>query len=387
MEGANQPVIRKLPDSKAFTIIVTTLVFFGLVMVLSASSVKGMDTVGSSYYFAGKQALFAVGGFILMLFLSRLNHRNLRSLAIPAVAIALVLLVLVLIPGIGVVVKGARRWIDLGPIGFQPSEFAKLAVILFSATYLASKAGALREFRDILPPVIVAAVLGTLVLKQPDMGTTSLIMFAAMVTVFIAGARLRHLASLGAAMGAAAWIAISTEPYRAARLTAFLDPWKDPQGIGYQVVQSMIAFGSGGLFGVGIGMSRQKFSYLPENYTDFVLAVIGEEFGLVGTIAVLGLFVAFGYFGFRIAFKAPDTYGKLLAGGLTAAIVVQAAINMAAVTSLMPVTGVPLPFISAGGSALLLNMGIVGIILSVSRAQKIGVVRERRPQPQRAANR
>lgn len=349
-------------------------------MVLSASAVVSLERTGSSYHYLTRQALYAGIGIVFLFVLSRVNYRSLRKLAPFLLIITGVLLVLVLIPGIGVVVNGARRWIELGFIRFQPSELAKLAAILYAATYLATYKGSISELKDLMPPLLVACFLGLLVLLQPDMGTTGVVILSTMVIIFAAGAKIRHVAGITSVLAIGAYLAVSMESYRMDRMTAFIDPWQDPQGTGYQIIQSLIAFGSGGFFGVGLGMSRQKFSYLPESYTDFIFAVIGEELGLLGAGLVIALLAGLGYFGFRIALRAPDYFGKLLAGGLTGAIMLQSVINISAVTGIFPVTGVPLPFISAGGTALLLNMSAVGIILSVSRATKLGVVRERTPR-------
>ncbi len=372
-------MISRLSDSKAFFAVVFMLVIFGLLMVFSASSVEGLDKTGSSYSYFLRQGLFALIGLGILVAAAKMDYMKIKKYA-PVVApvlliISVALLIVVLIPSIGIAANGARRWIDVGLFKFQPSEAAKLAVILYAAVYLARFKGKIEDAKDLYRPLIVAGVVGALILAEPDLGTTGMILISILVLLFLAGAKLRHLGIIIATVAGAGYVAVISESYRLARFTAFLDPWADPQGSGYQVVQSMIAFGSGGLTGVGLGMSRQKFSYLPEAYSDFVFAVIGEELGLIGSLVVIMLFIAFAYFGFRIAFRATDNLGKLLAGGLTFAVMVQAVINIGAATSVLPVTGIPLPYISAGGTALILNMAGAGLILSIARSQRLGVVK------------
>jgi cell division protein FtsW len=298
--------------------------------------------------------------------LSRLDYRGLRALAWAGVAAADAALVVVLVSGVGR--WGAQRWIEIGSFTIQPSEFAKLACVFALAAVLTDPRRKERPDWDLLARIalIVVPVL-VLVLLQPDMGTAMAILAAAGIVMFLGGVAWRHLVGLVVAIGLAVPALILVEPYRLQRYISFVDPWSDPQGAGYQTIQALLAFGSGGWSGVGLGLSRQKFFYLPAAHTDFVFAIIGEELGLFGTLAVLGAFIVFAYAGFGIAVTSKDRFGRLLAGGLAGVIVLQALMNMAAVTNLMPVTGIPLPFVSYGGSSLVFTLGSVGVILSVAR--------------------
>jgi cell division protein FtsW len=302
-----------------------------------------------------------------MIALSRLDYRGLKTLAMPAWWLALALLVTVNV--LGVVRGGARRWIPLGPLGtLQPSEYTKVACVLLAAALVAEWwRGRITENQLLGRTAVFVGTAAALVLLQPDLGTTLSIVLSVAIVLFLGGIRLRWMGMAALLMGAVAGIAILAEPFRLARLAAFVDPFKYAQGKGYQSVQALLAFGTGGIDGVGLGLSRQKFFYLPEAHTDFILAIIGEEIGLLGTLAIVCAFVAFTYAGFRIALGARDTFGRVLAAGLTASIATQAVMNMAAVTGLMPVTGKPLPFVSFGGSSMLFTMACVGLVLSVSR--------------------
>jgi cell division protein FtsW len=262
---------------------------------------------------------------------------------------------------------GAARWLPLGPVSLQPSELAKLAVVLFAAYTLERKGARIADPKELAYAAPAIGLVLMLIMMQPDLGTTIICGGCALVVLFLAGARLRHMsAAVGAALLGVSALIVS-EGYRRERLFSFLDPWADPLHTGYQMIQGQIALGSGGLFGLGLGASRQKWSYLPHAHTDFIYAIIGEELGLLGTLAVLALFVFFVYLGIRTARRAPDRFGMLVAGGITGWVGIQALVNMGAVTGMLPITGVPLPLISFGGSALVFTLAGIGILLSVAR--------------------
>ncbi len=356
-------------------IAVALLVAGGVVMVYSASAVSDYVKFGDSAYYAKRQAIYALGGIVALVMASRWDFRQRRnavSVLRPAVVAwavwgaSLVGLFAVDIAGVGK--WGATRSIDIGPVFIQPSEFAKVGCLLVVAVLIVQwRRGAITggqfAFRvsAALLPVIV------LIMLQPDMGTTMSIVAVTVVMLWLGGLRARWFAAMLAAGLPTVSLLIWKAGYRMERITGFLDPWADPADSGYQIIQSLYAFGSGGLFGVGLGLSRQKFFYLPAAHNDFIFAIIGEETGLVGTLCVVAAFAAFAYAGMRIAIECKDPFGRLMAGGLTSMIVVQALMNMAAVTRLMPITGIPLPFVSAGGSSLVLTLTSVGLILAVSR--------------------
>ena len=375
-----QPVPRsgRSPVPQLLVLVTVALTIFGLLMVFSSSSVQAFQQMGDSQYYFKRQLGFSLGGLALVLFIWRLPYRKLKTLSLLGLAIAVALLVAVLIPGIGTVSNGARRWIDLGAIRFQPSEFAKIALLVFGASVLAQKRGKFRNLKDLMHPFgWVVGLLAFLVLLEPDMGTALILTVSAVVLVFLAGVPFRWLGLIGSALGALALLAIWIEPYRLTRMLSFFDPWGQRQEGGFQIVQSLLAFGSGGLTGQGLGNGHQKFYYLPQSSTDFIFAIVGEELGLAGCLLLLGLFLALGYLGIRIALRAPDNFGRLLAAGITGAILTQALLNLAAVTAVVPVTGVPLPFISYGGSALIGQLAGVGILLSIARAQRMEVLSAR----------
>jgi cell division protein FtsW len=340
------------------------LVAFGLVMVYSASSARAMLAAGDPAYYLKRQALYALLGLAALAVLSRLDFRSLRVAAGPLVGVGFVLLLAVL--ALGTEVNGARRWLSTGVIDFQPSELAKLALALWVAAFLARRP-APRNLSELLRPLgLVVGLASGLILVEPDLGTA--IAIAVMVTAMlvVAGTPARVLAG-GA--GIAAFIllaAIWLEPYRRTRFLSFLDPWQDPDGAGFQSVQAMIALGSGGFFGVGLGESVQKVYYLPEASTDMIFAIVGEELGLFGSIGVIVAFALFGYAGFNIALRCREPFGKFLATGLTALVCGQAAVNMGAVLGLLPLTGIPLPFVSYGGSSLVIGLASVGVLLNIA---------------------
>ncbi|MBV8981228.1 MAG: cell division protein FtsW, partial [Acidimicrobiia bacterium] len=286
---------------------------------------------------------------------------------VPLALVALGLLLVVLVPGLGVSVRGSSRWIGTGQFRIQPSEFAKLAILLFTADVLARRGSKGDVRRALRPVLLVFGCAAVLVMAQPDMGTTLVLSCIVLSLLFVGGVEMRTLgAVLGIAAGGALLLGL-VESYRRARLFSFLHPWKDAGNTGYQIVQSLVGLASGHWTGLGLGASRAKWGFLPNAYTDFIFAIIGEELGLIGTLLVIGLFVAFAVFGVRTALKAPDRFGALIAAGITAWVVGQALINIGAVIGVLPVTGVPLPFISFGGSSLVITMGAAGILLNVAR--------------------
>jgi cell division protein FtsW len=344
------------------------LLAFGVVMVFSASSTTSLlGESGDSAYYLKRTVLFGAGGLLVMRVLSLRGMRLLRPLTPLLVAASFFGLLAVLIPGVGLSANGARRWIGAGLFQVQPSEFAKLALILYGAHLLAARPRMTRSIRTLMPYLAVVGLACTLMVAEPDLGTAIVLCLATGALLVAAGVRIRHLALLGAAVGVVLLLAIVLEPYRMQRLTGFLHPTGDPGGAGFQAIQAKIALGSGGIFGVGLGQSLQKAFYLPEAHTDMIAAVAGEELGLVGLSMLVGLFGLFGYAGLRTAQRARDRYGKLLAAGLTSLILVQGIVNLFAVLGLAPLTGVPLPFVSYGNSSLLVMLAATGLLLNVAR--------------------
>jgi cell division protein FtsW len=357
-------------------------ILLGLVMVMSASSVVSLDEYGSPWYHVSRQALWALAGTVALVVVARIDYHRWRRLATPLLVAALLLLGLVLVPGVGVEANGATRWIGVGPITIQPSELAKLALLIWVADLLARRAAWMRNTRATLRPVIVVlAVTTTLVMVQPNLGTTIVIGAIALALCFVAGTPLRPLVVWATVAMASATALAMAAPYRRARMVGFLDPWGDPTDTSYQNIQSLVGLASGGLAGTGLGASRAKWGFLPFAHTDFIFAIIGEELGLVGATVVVGLFALLGIIGIRVALHAPDRFGLLLAVGVTCWFLVQAFVNIGAVIGILPITGVPLPFVSAGGSSLLFGMAGAGLLLSVARQATT------RAQPARAAGR
>ncbi|MEO8290829.1 MAG: putative lipid II flippase FtsW [Gaiellaceae bacterium] len=340
------------------------LVAFGLVMVYSASSARALLAADAPSYYLKRQAAYAVMGLIALVVLSRLDFRRLRGVGSPLVLATFVLLVAVLV--VGTAVNGARRWLPLGFIDFQPSELAKLALALWVAALLARRP-APKSLNELLKPIgLVVGAACALILIEPDLGTAIAIAIMVSAILVVSGTPLRVLGGAAAIGVTLVLAAIWIEPYRRERVFSFLDPWHDPQGAGFQSVQAMIALGSGGIFGVGLGESVQKIFYLPEASTDMIFAIVGEELGLVGAAAVVLAFAVFGYAGFNIALRCRDPFGKRLAAGITALVCGQAAVNVSAVMGLAPLTGIPLPFVSYGGSSLVVGLAAVGILLNIA---------------------
>jgi cell division protein FtsW len=351
----------------ALLLAVMALTAIGVVMVFSASSVRSYFSSADPAAQGLEQLVWAAIGLTGLVVAMRVDFRHLRYLAIPFFVVTLGLLVAVLV--VGPEINGSRRWIPIPGIGsVQPAEFAKLAIVLYLAHWLDRRGKEAKSFWNGLVPFGLLVAPGFfLIAMEPDLGTAGVYAVVALSIFFMAGANLVYLSAIGAAVLGAAWMMISATQYQMERVQTFLDPFRDPLGAGYNTVQALLALGLGGITGLGLGESRQKFLYLPAPSTDFIFAIIGEEWGLVGTLTVVALFVVVAYQGYRIAISAPDTFSGLVACGITTWLIVQACINMMVVTALMPVTGIPLPFISAGGSALTINLAAVGILLSISR--------------------
>jgi cell division protein FtsW len=351
-------------DAQLLLLVTLALVAFGLVMVYSATSASAALANGDSSYYLRKQGLYALVGVAFLLIARRSGYRSLRHLSPMLVLVSIGSLIAVL--AVGQTINGARRWLELGPAVFQPSELAKLALLVFAAAYLARRPAPQTLGELIKPLGLVTGVVCALLLAEPDLGTAITIVVMMGGVLAVSGAPGRVLGTAGVLCAglvlAAAWM----EPYRRARLLSFLNPWDDAQGAGYQIVQAMIGMGSGGWFGVGLGQSVLKANYLPEAHTDMIFAIIGEELGLVGTTAVIAAYAAFAYAGFRVALGCRDPFGKRLAAGITTLVCGQAAINIAAVMGAAPLTGITLPFVSYGGSSLVVGLAAVGILLNIA---------------------
>ncbi|HLB24985.1 MAG TPA: putative lipid II flippase FtsW, partial [Nitrospirota bacterium] len=342
-------LFEKLKEDRLIFIITFTLLAFGLVMVYSASSVMAMKKFGDSAYFLKRQALWALLGVVAMAAAWKVDYKKFRMLSLPLLGIVFVLLILALV---GPEINGARRWIRLGGFSFQPSELTKPALVVFVAASLAKRMDRLQDFWYGLGPyLILTGTMVFLIALEPDLGTAAAISAAVMVMLFVAGARPAHLGALALAALPLLYVQLFRVGFRRNRLAAFMDPWSDPLGTGFQAIQSFLAFGGGGLSGLGLGESRQKLLFLPEPHNDFIYSVIGEEFGLIGAMAVALMFAAFVLLGLRLALRCRDNFGKFLAFGLTLTIGMQALVNMGVATGLFPNKGMPLPFVSYGGSS------------------------------------
>jgi cell division protein FtsW len=366
------------------------LVAFGLVMVYDATSAPAALRNGDPMTYLEKQSAYALLGLALMLGASRFDYRRLRLLAQPLVLVSLFLCLAVLV--VAAPVNGARRWIVAGPATFQPSELAKLALLVWAASYL-SKRAAPMTLQELARPIgALAGIYCVLILAEPDLGTTVAIVVMLAAILLVSGTPPRPLLLAGGAAGLVTLAAVWFEPYRRARIFSFLDPWKDPQGAGFQIVQALIALASGGIFGSGLGNGVIKYNYLPEAHTDMILAVVGEELGLIGITVVVAAYVSLAWAGLNVALRCEDPFGKRLAAGVVALVCGQALINLAAVLGLAPLTGIPLPFISYGGSSLVIALVSVGILLNIAGAHAAAVevpdrsrrdVRPRRAEPRR----
>lgn len=342
------------------------LLVIGIMTVFSASYTTALHMYGDPHYFIKRQLLWAVIGIIGMLVMMRVDYRKLRPWALPALLIAVLLLGVVLV--MGTEARGGQRWLEIGPLRFQPSELGKIALVNFIAAYVAFLGDKMGRFWSgfVVPMAIVGVVAGLVALE--DLGTAVVIMGTGTLMLFVAGTRPVYLGLSGAAGAVGGWLFIQQDPVRMQRITAFIDPWADPRGAGWNIIQSLYAIGSGGIFGLGLTQSRQKFAYLPEQYTDFIFSVLAEELGFVATTTVVCLFFVIAWRGLRISLRAPDLFGAMLAIGITAMIVIQAFLNMGVVTGSLPVTGITLPLISFGGSSLSVTLASLGILLNISKA-------------------
>jgi cell division protein FtsW len=362
-------------EQRLLALVTLGLVAFGLVMVYSATSASAALGDGDPMSFLKRQAVYAVIGLVAMTALAHVDYHRLRYLALPLLLLALGLCVAVLV--VAPEINGARRWFLLGPASFQPSELAKLALCLFAAFYLARRPPP-RTFGELVRPLgLVTAVFCGLILLQPDLGTTISLCVMVLAILLVAAVPVRVLTVAALLALGVGTIAIWAEPYRRARVFSFLDPWEDAQGSGFQIVQAMIGIGSGGITGEGLGEGVQKVLYLPEAHTDMIFAVIGEELGLVGSTLVIAAFATIAVAGFRVAMRCRDPFGKLLAAGITALVCGQAAINLAAVLGIAPLTGIPLPFVSYGGSSLVVFLAGVGILLNIAGNGQVVTARVR----------
>lgn len=356
----------KVKIDPLFAFAVLALCAIGLIMIFSASPTIGVR-YGDYFFFIKRHLFFLAAGFTAFIYALRLNIQTLRQRANLLFVISIVLLLVVFIPGVGRRVSGAARWIDLGLLSFQPSELIKFTSLLFLANYLAANKKMIGNFwRGLLPPLLMIGLVAAIIMKQPDMGTALSIVIPAFIMLVLAGADWRQLGGLGAVGLAAITALATTSLYRLKRLLAYLDPYQDPQGIGFQIIQSLVAVGSGGFWGRGLGASRQKFFYLPQQSTDFIFAILCEELGLIGSAAVVLLFVLFAVRGLQLAAKCQDDFQYLLVSGLVSWLTIQALINISVVIGLIPTTGIPLPFISYGGTATIIELFAVGVILKSS---------------------
>jgi len=355
-------------------VLTIVLVTLGVTMVYSSSAVLAHERFGDSYYYLKRMLFFALIGFGLMIAAMRIPYRIYCKLAYPILLGSLALCVLVFVPGIGRTIGGATRWLRFGPFAFQPSELAKVALVLFLAYSLQKKADRIRSFRvGIIPHLIIMAVVAGAILMQRDFGSAIMIAVVTWLMLFAAGARLAYLFGMAAFVLPFAYIFLSGEGYRRRRILAFLNPWSDQYGAGFQIIQSFVAFNEGGWFGKGLGQGQQKLFYLPEAHTDFIFSVLGEELGLVGVIVVITLFALFCYRGLRIALNAPDLYGRYVAIGATVLVCLSSVFNIAVVMGLLPTKGMTLPFISYGGSSLIVSLFVVGILLNVSSYRGVNI--------------
>jgi cell division protein FtsW len=356
----------KKPDL-VLLLVTLLLATIGTVMIYSSSSILATEKFHDGQFFLKKQLFYLCLGLVIMFMTTKMPYYKLRKLAWPGIAASIIFLCALWIPHMGIRAGGAVRWLNLGVFSFQVSEMVKIALILFLAHFLTEKANHIREFKQgILVPLGVMGVLVGLILLQPDFGTTIILAFITFLMIYLAGGRIVHLAGLVSLLLPVAFFLLLHKSYRLARLVTFLDPWKDPRHSGFQIIQSLISFGSGGPFGVGIGDGMQKLFYLPEPHTDFILSVIAEESGFIGVGLILFLYIILIARGFQISLKAPDTFGNLMSAGLTMMLALEAFINIAGVTGLIPLKGLALPFLSYGGTSLIISLAAVGILLNIS---------------------
>lgn len=351
---------------------VVGLVGLGIIMNYSASAVLAQERYGDSYYFLKRTILFALVGFGGLTFTSRFSYARYRFLVYPILIAAMVAMVAVFVPGIGRTIGGARRWISLGPIAFQPSEMAKIAMIIFLAYSLEKKAKRITSFGvGFLPHILFMGMVSGVILYQRDLGAAATIAIITWLMMYVAGVKIHYLLSMGVMCLPAVIMLIAGTSYRRRRILAFLNPWDDRYGSGFQIIQSFVAFNEGGWFGRGLGQGQQKLFYLPEAHTDFIFSVVGEELGLLGALFTIALFGFFCYRGLKTALEAPDLFGRYLALGCTLFIGLAAILNMGVVMGMLPTKGLALPFISYGGTSLVVSLTAVGILLNVSTYKRM----------------
>lgn len=345
-----------------------TLAGIGALMIYSSSAIFAKEHTGDAYYFLTRQICWIFLGLVGLFGAWNLNYHRLQKKSLALFILGIVLLSLTLIPGLGYKISGATRWLKLGFLSFQPSELVRIIFVIFLTNFIVNRKKELQSFfKGVIPPLIFLCIISIILLKQPHLGMVILLGMVTVSILFVGGAKIQHLISLVLISIPVVYFLVQSSPYRAKRLTIFLNPWEDPQHKGYHIIQSLIALGSGGLYGVGLGESKLKLFYLPQSSTDFIFAVIGEEGGLLLTGLVIFLFLIFLFAGIKISLSAADSYGSLLAFGITALIILQSFLNIGVVTGVVPTTGMPLPFISFGGSSLLINMIGVGIILNIAK--------------------
>ena len=352
-----------------FSILIISI--FGVIMIYSASYIWAEYKYNDPFKYVKNQGLFLIIGIFMMLFISKIDYKKYYDKANILLLGCMLLLVLVLIPGVGTVRNGSRSWFGIGSFGIQPSEFTKLALIIFTSKYLTRNETLMKNFKKgILPILGLTLFIFGLIMLQPDFGTGSILVMSIMGLLYVGGVDFKFFLKIGI-LGVGGIVGlIVAAPYRLARILSYLNPWSDPLGSGFQIIQSLYAIGPGGLFGMGFLNSRQKHFYLPEPQTDFIFSIICEEFGFLGVIIISTLFLMIIYQGFKIAFNAHDLFGKYLAFGITFGLAFQCILNLSVVVGLIPVTGVTLPFVSYGGSSLLITMIGMGILLNISRYQK-----------------
>ncbi|WP_432822417.1 putative lipid II flippase FtsW [Trichloromonas sp.] len=356
-------------------LLAVVLTCFGVVMVYSSSSIMAEKRYADGFFFLKRQGIYAVAGFLVMAVAMRFDYLHLRKLAVPFLLFCVLLLIMVLVPGIGNSAGGASRWIRLGPVSVQPAELAKLGLVIYMAHSLAKKKDRVKSLANgFIPYMIVLALLLALLLMQPDLGSAMTLGGVAMVMLLVAGTRLTYLVSIAIVIAPLLYYAVMTVDYRRRRIMAFLNPWEDPSNTGFQIIQSWIAFGTGGLGGNGLGQGKQKLFFLPEAHTDFIFAVIGEELGYAGVFVVAAMFLMLILRGIRTSLTAPDDFGRFLAFGLTLLLGLEAFVNIAVVLGMLPTKGLALPFLSYGGTSLLTTLLAVGILLNIS-SRAVGEVR------------
>ncbi len=357
------------PMDRTVLVVTYMLTLTGLIIMFSASGVMAETRYGDSTFFLKRQSLWLLLGLMALHWVAQRDYTMWKTLAPYSLALTFVLLVMVLLPFLGTQVNGARRWFRVAGLSIQPGEIAKLSIVLYLASFVVRKEQDLATFRrGVLAPMAVIGTFGALLLLEPDMGTAVVLTLLSFGLLFLGGAKIPHLLVMGTFLLAVACLLIMQSDYRWRRLLNFMDPWQDPTNDGFQLTQSFVALGNGGLFGVGLGEGRQKLFFLPEAHGDFVLALVGEELGFLGTGLLIGLFAVLIVKGFKVAGRAPDAFGRHLAGGVTLLVGIQVLINMSVVSGLLPTKGLTLPFVSYGGSSLIMNLVEIGILLSISRA-------------------